>query len=81
MGARGPGLKTLTDLVQEGCNRRNRHTLTPVPKTSNLQVTESTKSREPIRDPPQSALRLMTLPLVAPATESIREVGHERKNQ
>ena len=24
MGGRGPGLKTLTDLVQEGCNRRNR---------------------------------------------------------
>ena len=23
MGARGPGLKTLTDLVQEGCNGRN----------------------------------------------------------
>ena len=26
-GARGPCFKTLTDLVQEGCNRRNRHTL------------------------------------------------------
>jgi len=22
-GGQGPGLKTLTDLVQEGCNRRN----------------------------------------------------------
>ena len=31
MGARGPGLKTLTDLVQEGCNRRNGRNGPPTP--------------------------------------------------
>ena len=55
MGARGPGLKTLTDLVQEGCNGRNGRN---GPPTRGLEITEAilTSVETPRLNPPGGSM-------------------------
>ena len=55
MGARGPGLKTLTDLVQEGCNRRNGHN-GPQPGDSRITEAILTSVETPRLNPPGGSM-------------------------
>ena len=55
MGARGGGLKTLTDLVQEGCNRRNGHN-GPQPGDSRITEAILTSVETPRLNPPGGSM-------------------------